>query len=457
MADWKSALENIAPLIQMVASKGNGHDAAFMQGFYDAKKEVEQEKRQKSQLTQQQAEKAFHYLSAAQDDLDKQTDPVQWQTRKNLYQSHYKTFGGDPREMEPLHFNDTGALAAKKKKAASLIDQLVKVHGPDIMQAHVMIDFDGQQVTPQDLQAIVGIQAKDATTHQPYVRPKPELKPSELPSLQREIVTRDGKTPEYGSFNPRDGKFYDQDGRVIPNAAPYERPPNEQRPKTPEEIRSLELDNNLKGLRATQAQLAIENAKNPKPKDGPRERFSVQQITLPDGKAGLLRVNMDTGEATRVSIPDQADAGKPSDTMRLSKAYLDRTVASDKTAADFEGGLLSLGSQLDVKLPTLLQSEAGQRYKQAKDEFINAALRRESGAAIQPSEYERYDKIYFAVPGNNAAVIKQKQEARRRVVAGFRTTSGAMGAAAPVDAVVPPPASSGPTLTYQDYLNRKKR
>ena len=93
----------------------------------------------------------------------------------------------------------------------------------------------------------------------------------------------------------------------------------------------------------------------------------------------------------------------------------------------FEAKLQSLGPQAGVQLPTLLQSEAGQLYSQGRDEFINAALRRESGAAIQPSEYERFDKIYFVMPGDTPATITQKQGARKRVVDGFRMTAGNIG------------------------------
>lgn len=166
--------------------------------------------------------------------------------------------------------------------------------------------------------------------------------------------------------------------------------------------------------------------------NGPRDRFNVQQVTNADGSTGLIRVNMETGEATPVVLPTgTGGAGKAGDTERLSKAYYDRTIASDKTALDFEKSLTGLGSQLDVQLPNLLKSEQGQQYQQAKDEFINAALRRESGAAIQPSEYTRFDKIYFVMPGDTAATIKQKQAARKRVVDGFKVTAGNLGGAAP--------------------------
>lgn len=174
------------------------------------------------------------------------------------------------------------------------------------------------------------------------------------------------------------------------------------------------------------------------PPTTPRERFNVQPITLPDGTTGLVRINMDSGETTRVELPDGAGAGKPTDSQRLAGDYAGRAVDSNTQAMDFERTLSTLGSQFDVKLPNLLQSEAGQRYSQAKDVFINAALRRESGAAISQAEYDRYNKIYFVVPGDRPSVIRQKQQARANVIKGFKI--GAGNIAPPTTA---PPA--GPT------------
>ena len=169
---------------------------------------------------------------------------------------------------------------------------------------------------------------------------------------------------------------------------------------------------------------AIETTKEKPPGAAPRDRFTAQPITNPDGTTSLVRLNMETGEATPVKLPEGAAAGKASDTQRLSAAYLERSEAADKNVSPFESQLISLGAQADVQMPTLLQSSVGQQYAQGRDEFINAALRRESGAAIQPSEYARFDKIYFVQPGDKLPVIRQKQAARRRVIEGFKTTAG---------------------------------
>jgi hypothetical protein len=62
-----------------------------------------------------------------------------------------------------------------------------------------------------------------------------------------------------------------------------------------------------------------------------------------------------------------------------------------------------------------LSSDEHQKLDQAKRDFLNATLRRESGAAISPGEFENGDKQYFPQVGDSKAVIEQK--ARNRELA----------------------------------------
>lgn len=61
---------------------------------------------------------------------------------------------------------------------------------------------------------------------------------------------------------------------------------------------------------------------------------------------------------------------------------------------------------------------------QAKEDFIRASLRYESGAAIAPSEFEGQDRVFFPQPGDSAEVIAQKAQARQRVIESLRITAG---------------------------------
>lgn len=63
------------------------------------------------------------------------------------------------------------------------------------------------------------------------------------------------------------------------------------------------------------------------------------------------------------------------------------------------------------------------KYEAAADEFINAALRNESGAAISDKERDQAYKMYFPQYGDDPSVVKQKAAARERVIQSMRAES----------------------------------
>lgn len=66
----------------------------------------------------------------------------------------------------------------------------------------------------------------------------------------------------------------------------------------------------------------------------------------------------------------------------------------------------------DANVPYFFKSDKYKQILQAQRDFINAALRRESGAAIAESEFENARLQYFPQPGDTEAVVKQKQKNR---------------------------------------------
>jgi len=69
-------------------------------------------------------------------------------------------------------------------------------------------------------------------------------------------------------------------------------------------------------------------------------------------------------------------------------------------------------------------SPARQRAQQAKENFIRASLRLESGAAIGPDEFNRQDRIFYPQTGDSEEVLAQKARARQQVIEGFRIGAG---------------------------------
>lgn len=69
-------------------------------------------------------------------------------------------------------------------------------------------------------------------------------------------------------------------------------------------------------------------------------------------------------------------------------------------------------------------SEGYQSYEQAKSQFITALLRKESGAAISQSEFDRYSKEFFPTMGDSAEVIAQKKQARSVALEAMKKSAG---------------------------------
>lgn len=66
-----------------------------------------------------------------------------------------------------------------------------------------------------------------------------------------------------------------------------------------------------------------------------------------------------------------------------------------------------------------MSSPQQQKVEQAQRDFINAVLRRESGAAIAESEFENARKQYFPAVGDSQAVIQQKMQNRQLATKGI--------------------------------------
>ena len=84
--------------------------------------------------------------------------------------------------------------------------------------------------------------------------------------------------------------------------------------------------------------------------------------------------------------------------------------------------LPGLGFGFNEGLGTMLnwtQSPEQQQVEQAQRDFINAVLRRESGAVISDSEFANARTQYFPQPGDSPEVIAQKRRNRALAIEGF--------------------------------------
>ena len=185
---------------------------------------------------------------------------------------------------------------------------------------------------------------------------------------------------------------------------------------------------------------------------GPADPATIKDTSEAKGKAAPPGYRA-TGDGKLKFIP-----GGPADPSIVKRAspmtegqanaalYADRMRAAEKIILENEKAGLSLtGRALEgVAGGNYAQSEAYQLYEQARRDFINAVLRRESGAVISEQEFANAEKQYFPRPGDKPETMKQKAENRRVALEGISRAAGSSYKPTPnVD--VTPPTTAAPT------------
>ncbi len=89
-------------------------------------------------------------------------------------------------------------------------------------------------------------------------------------------------------------------------------------------------------------------------------------------------------------------------------------------------------------LPESSYSPQLKQQKQAERNFINAVLRRESGAAIGKAEFENAELQYFPRAGDTAEVLAQKAQSRQQALEGLKAAAGTAWDKVPMVAKTPP-------------------
>lgn len=82
------------------------------------------------------------------------------------------------------------------------------------------------------------------------------------------------------------------------------------------------------------------------------------------------------------------------------------------------------GGALGMIANKFIASPEQQRVEQAQRDFVNAALRVESGASISPSEFENARKQYFPQPGDDKKTIEQKRRNREIEIQSLKMQAG---------------------------------
>lgn len=112
---------------------------------------------------------------------------------------------------------------------------------------------------------------------------------------------------------------------------------------------------------------------------------------------------------------------------KKAMTFADRMIESSKTI-DAHGAagtsLLDAGLSQIPRVGNYMVSKEFQNLDQARRNFINAQMRRESGAVISDEEFDNANKQYFPQPGDGPEVLEQKRQNRQTVIDGMARDSG---------------------------------
>lgn len=150
------------------------------------------------------------------------------------------------------------------------------------------------------------------------------------------------------------------------------------------------------------------------------------EITGEDGKPVLVQQDKQGNIKPVQGYTPKQGASKPlTDTQAKALQFGSRMQAAE----DIFGTLAEKGVTTSVPgsragygvgaVVSALQPAERQQLDQAKRDFINAVLRRESGAAIAASEFDSAEKQYFPQPGEDATVKAQKKKNRELAARGI--------------------------------------
>jgi hypothetical protein len=172
------------------------------------------------------------------------------------------------------------------------------------------------------------------------------------------------------------------------------------------------------------------------------------EITGPDGNPVLVQQDKQGNIRPVAGFGPKQGASKPlTDAQAKANLFGTRMAESHRILTDLEGKYSPMAVNAKMaaaELPlvggaagaagNLMLTEQGQQAEQAQRDFINAVLRRESGAVISPAEFSNGQKQYFPQPNDSKAVLDQKRRNRELAIRGM-------------EAEVPNGFRTGPSLT----------
>ena len=155
----------------------------------------------------------------------------------------------------------------------------------------------------------------------------------------------------------------------------------------------------------------------------PEKAANPQLVDMPDGSKGMWY----PGNTSVIPVEGTGQGAKPpTQDQATSAGFVTRmrdanTVMSDPKISEYGMGVKGTMNRANAAIPIIGNSFVDPQYQQLEQsqrDFINATLRRESGASISPGEFENARIQYFPQVGDGPEVIKQKERNRQNAING---------------------------------------
>jgi spore germination cell wall hydrolase CwlJ-like protein len=187
-------------------------------------------------------------------------------------------------------------------------------------------------------------------------------------------------------------------------------------------IQTVDLGNAI-GIMDKRGNLVKQIPKGQKPGDAP----TVQRIKQADGSEVAVQWDDATGEWKPLKAPEGGNpVANPKLTEQQSKdvgffnrgqKLLPRLEQQDKALTDFAS---ATGGQVS----NYFKTDSYRQAEQTGRELLAVILRKDTGAAVTPSEMSLYSNIYMPQPGDDMPTIQQKRIARQTAIEGLRMGLG---------------------------------
>ena len=321
--------------------------------------------------------------------------------------------------LPPELFEQQQALNRQQQMAAMLMQQNQQPQGQMISGRYVAPSFF-QNLQPVANMLTGAYLAKQGDTKAAELAKQlREGRISEQQAIMEKINAGDTK----GALGLATGSQYGAGKELVPALV------GSVIPKTPEKVSeyNFAVEKGFKGsfndfvnqmTPYQQAQLGLEKQKLGMEYAKLQNELGGGKLTEAQGNATAFGMRAKESNA----LLSQLEQGGTKNTGVLRSA-----IAGTVGMTPFIGEKLESGvsSAMNV-LPSALDgpNAAQQATDQARRNFVTAVLRKESGAAISPSEFENEAKKYFPQPGDTDSVIKQKQNARETAIKALEVQAG---------------------------------